>query len=92
MTLPQKQIIRELIELSVQSGFGCRYPLSPIAKKLGITELLYDGDTETGILWELGSHGKGYIDISHDGKYAGIYYQMVGMLENWVHRNAEPKG
>ena len=83
MTTEQKQICKELIRLSIEHGFGCRYPLAPIAEKFKIKEPLYDNDTNTGILWKLGPHGNGILDISHTGQSAGVDYDTHQMLENW---------
>ncbi len=70
MTENCKAICRELLKLSYSQGFDGGYPLQPIAEALQITEPLYDENTGTGILWELGSYGNGLLDVSHDGKYA----------------------
>ena len=83
MTPTQKAICRELIRLSIENGFGCLYPLAPIAKKLKIKRKLYDNNTNTGILWDLGPHGAGVIYVSPDGKSASIDYDQHHMVANW---------
>lgn len=85
MTADQKKICKEIIRLSIEHGFSCSYPLAPIAKKFGITETLYDVDTNTGILWELGPYGNGLLDIPHDGQSAGVDYDTHQLLEHWCH-------
>lgn len=94
MTLPQKQVLRELLNMSVEHGFGCLYPLAPIAAKLGITEPLYDNNTNTGLLWEFGPHGDGYINARGDWPEAaaGIAYHDAQTIENWTHQAQEPVG
>jgi hypothetical protein len=92
MTLPQKRICRELIQLSIEHGFGSLYPLAPIAEKLGITEVLYDNETNTGILWDLGPHGQGLLYIPHTGDCASVDYDTHQMLANWCHPRNEPVG
>lgn len=83
MTATQKAIVRELLRLSIDHGFGSRYLLAPIAEKLGITEPLYDNNTNAGALWEIGPHGKGYLDIGPDGKSAAIDYDQHELLKHW---------
>lgn len=94
MTLPQKLALRELLSQCIENGFSGSYPLAPIAAKLGITEPLYDNNTNTGLLWEFGPHGKGYVDASGDwpNAYAGISYDFAPMIENWTHRFSNPVG
>lgn len=94
MTLPQKLILRELLGMCIEHGFGGLYPLAPIAQKLGITEPLYDNNTNTGLLWEFGPHGSGYIFARGDwpNASAAIDYDTGRMIENWVHPKQEPVG
>lgn len=94
MTLDQKKVIRELLRLSVDQGFGCGYPLAPIAEKLGIKDPLYDNETNTGVLWDFGPYGKGFVDAHGDWPTAtaSISYDFAHMLENWVHPNSKPIG
>ena len=84
MTENQKAICRELLELSYGNGFNS-YPLKPIAAKLGITDILYDKNTETGILWELGAFGSGVIAVTDNGRglYAGVMRDTHEQLEAW---------
>lgn len=92
LTVPQKQIIRELIDLSIEEGFGTYYPLAPIAEKYGITEPLYDQNTETGVLWAVGPHGEGWVFVTRDGRSAAVSYSEHQMLANWCRPEAEPVG
>ncbi len=94
MTLDQKKVLRELLRQSIDSGFGCSYPLAPIAEKFGIKEPLYDNNTNTGLLWKFGPHDQGYIDASGDwpDAYASICYDFAGMIEAWTHPKQEPLG
>ena len=81
MNNKQEKIVQELITSSIKNGFDSCYPLQPIADKLGIKEVLYDNNTNTGLLWELGRFGSGILDISTDGKYASIDYNMSNLLK-----------
>ena len=94
MTLPQKRILRELLDMHIEHGFGGLYPLAPIAEKLGITEPLYDNNTNTGLLWEFGPHGDGTIYARGDwpDACASIEYGMASLIEKWVHPKQEPVG
>lgn len=92
MTLTQKQIIREVIDLSIQHGFGTYFPLAPIAAKYGIKELLYDNEKNTGALWDVGPHGEGWLDIPRDGSSASVSYEEHSMLANWCRHDAQPVG
>ena len=83
MSPEQKSICRELLKMSYEHGFGSGYYLAPIAEKLGITEVLYDNNTNTGILWELGPHGEGLLFISPDGESACVNMDTRGLLEHW---------
>ena len=76
MTPQQKAICRELLALAYKAGFGCYYPLAPIAAKLGIKRRLYDNNTNTGLLWNLGKHGSGLLDITTDGTAACVPYEL----------------
>jgi len=80
MTDIQKQILQELIDLSYDHGF-CYFPLAPIAKKFGIEEVLYDNNTNTGLLWNLGKFGKGYINV-HEDTSACICCDLLRHIEN----------
>lgn len=79
----QNQIIQELIKTAIKNGFESYYPLQPIADKLGIKEVLYDNNTNTGLLWELGNLRKGILDITTDGKYASISYNTAQIFKNY---------
>lgn len=94
MTLNQKLVLRELLNLSIENGFGCGYSLKPIADKLGITEPLYDENTSSGLLWKFGPYGDGYINARGDwpDSYASMSYDDGKMIENWVHPRSEPLG
>lgn len=94
MTIDQKKVLRELLHLSIENGFGCLYSLKPIADKLGITEPLYDNNTNTGVLWKFGPFGDGIINARGDwpDSCASISYHEAQMLENWVHPKSEPVG
>jgi len=94
MTLDQKKVLRELLAQSIEHGFGSGYPLAPIAAKLGITEPLYDNETNTGILWEFGPYGDGtiYAHGNWPDAYASIDYFFAPMIENWTHPRQEPLG
>lgn len=83
MSPEQKAVCKELLRMSYENGFGCAYPLAPIAKKLGITEVLYDNNTNTGILWELGPHGEGLLFIRHTGESASVSMDTRELLEHW---------
>lgn len=94
LTLNQKLVLRELLRLSVENGFGCLYDLQPIAEKLKITEPLYDGNTETGILWDFGPRGSGMIFV-HGHQWpetsAGISYDFHMMIENRCYLRPEER-
>lgn len=94
MTLPQKKVLRELLAQSIEHGFGSGYSLKRIAEKLGITEPLYDNNTNTGLLWEFGPYGSGTINARGDwpDAYASIGYDESHQLEHWVHPKSEPVG
>ncbi len=95
MTLDQKRALRELLQQSIDHGFGCSHSLSAIAKKLDISEPLYDNSTNTGLLWEFGPHGSGLIDARGDwpDAHASIDYSYgAPMIEAWTHSSQEPKG
>jgi hypothetical protein len=84
MTDQQKQVCRYLLSESVRHGFGNGYSLEPIAKEMGVTVLeLYDNNTNTGILWDLGPHGSGDIYVHHDGSFASVEYDMADILGHW---------
>lgn len=94
MTLPQKQVLRELLRMSIENGFGSGFSLKPIGEKLGISDILYDNNTNTGLLWEFGPHGDGIINARGDwpDSYASIAYHDAHMIENWVHPKSNPVG
>jgi len=52
---------------------------------VGITDILYDKNTETGILWELGAFGSGVIAVTDNGRglYAGVMRDTHEQLEAW---------
>lgn len=55
----QKAVVRRLLELTDECGRGY-YPLSMLAPLVGMTvPQLYDNNTNTGLLWEFGQHGRG---------------------------------
>lgn len=85
MTKEQKQIIRELLRLSYSNGFDSGYSLNEIAKKFNITDVLYDNETNTGILWEYGRHGNGMLSITDNGHgaYASVMCDAKDLLESW---------
>jgi len=76
----------------VEHGFGCLYPLAPIVEKLGITEKLYDTETSSGVLWDIGPHGSGLLYIPHSGDSASVDFETHAMLEHWSHPRSEPVG
>lgn len=80
--------------MSIEHGFGGGYPLAPIAEKFGITDPLYDNNTNTGLLWEFGPHGSGHINARGDWpkSYASISYDEAQQLEHWTHPKSEPVG
>lgn len=80
----QRAFCRALIKLCVNEGFGFAYEMQPIADGLGIKETLYDEDNSTGLLWELGPHGEGLLDISNNGKCASLYPETYQLLEHWA--------
>lgn len=94
MTLPQKKALRELLNMSIEHGFGGGFSLAKIAEKLGITEPLYDNNTNTGLLWEFGPHGSGIINARGDwpDSYASISYDESRLLDSWTHPKSEPVG
>lgn len=80
----QKIVVRKLLSLAYENGFGSFYSLKPIAETLGIkVSDLYDEDTESGHLWEYGPYGNGFLDISVDGKSACPNINMRDLLSNW---------
>lgn len=80
MTTTQKKICKKLIALSIEHGFGNLYPLQPIADELGIKEVLYDNNTNTGILWEFGPYGTGDLYFSPKGDSASVDYYVHEIL------------
>ena len=83
MNPQQKAICKELLQKSIHHGFNCRYPLAPIAEKLGIREELYNNKTHSGLIWELGAHGQGLLDIHPNGESAGIEWENHETVEHW---------
>lgn len=86
MTPDQKAVCRELLRECYDNGFNSRYPLEPIAKKLGITEVLYDNNTNTGILWDLGPHGNGFLTFGYEkdpATHAGVCMDTLDLCEHW---------
>lgn len=94
MTLDQKKVLRELLAQAVEHGFAPSYPLAPIAQKLGITEPLYDNNTNTGLLWQFGPHGSGLIYASGNwpDASASIDFDSAQMIGNYTHPRQEPVG
>lgn len=95
MTLEQKKVLRELLAQCIKYGFDASHPLKPIADKLGITEPLYDNNTNTGLLWKFGPHGDGLISASGNwpDAYASIdYHYGAAMIEGWTHPQSHPIG
>jgi hypothetical protein len=88
LTKAQQLICNDLLNLCIENGFGHLYALGPIAAKHEITEILYDNNTNTGILWELGKHGNGLLDVSNDGETAGIPWECHGWVEREIARSA----
>ena len=82
MTTTQKKICKKLISLSIEHGFGVLYSLQPIADDLGIKEVLYDNNTNTGILWEFGQYGSGVLYFSSTGDSASVDYYTHDILAN----------
>jgi hypothetical protein len=82
MNKQQKQIIHELLKLSIENGFDCYYPLKPIVEKLGITEELYNEETESGLLWPYANWTMGAVWMDGDGN-ASISWEQHDMLEHW---------
>ena len=92
MTTQQKRICRYLIDQSIQNGFGAGYPLEPIAKELGLTCLdLYDNNTNTGVLWELGQHGEGLLYVQPEGEWASVSYDTHELLKHWCAETREER-
>jgi hypothetical protein len=87
-TPAQALIVRDLLDLCIENGFGSHYSLGPIADKHNINEVLYDNSTNTGILWELGRHGSGIISIDNDGETAGIQWECATIVEALLSRAA----
>ncbi|RRJ96815.1 hypothetical protein Ga0100231_023905 [Opitutaceae bacterium TAV4] len=82
MTPIQKKICCDLLAQCVEHGFGSSHSLKPIAQKHGLTvKEIYDNETNTGILWDLGPHGQGLIDVRNDS--ATVYYETHDMLAHW---------
>ncbi len=94
MTLNQKKILRELLNQSIESGFHIGYPLRPIGVKLGILEVLYDNNTNTGLLWGFGPHGDAMIGARGNwpNAYASISYTYAYQIELLTHPKSPPLG
>lgn len=84
----RRHFFRELLYLSDKDGYDSAYPLAPIAAELGIESgrFLYDGDTETGLLWGYGGNmgENGMLHISDDGIYASVAIETRDLLKNWA--------
>lgn len=78
MLYHQKLICRELFKLSYESGFHS-YPLSMVAEKIGLPLEQVLGEAEF-----MGPDGQGLLDVSPDGKSAGINFDMREFLEDWT--------
>lgn len=83
MTPNQRAICRELLRLNYDKGFGEMFYLPTIAAKLKISEPLYDDNTETGLLWDLGPKGEALLEVTDDGKWAGVNFEARDMVEAW---------
>lgn len=75
---------RLLLELSYEHGFHY-FPLSVLAESLSVrSEALYDNDTNTGVLWSLGPHGEGALDVTSDGTAIGIPRGETAWIERVI--------
>ena len=86
LTSLQKAVLNRLLRHAYQDGFGSYYPLQPIATELGLTvEQLYDNETNTGVLWELGPHGNvGLIEVlPGEWTSARVPIDVRGLAEAW---------
>ncbi len=85
MNADQGAIIRALIACSYSGGFDTAYPLDKIleACRLPPETVLYDEDTESGLLWQLGCDG--FVDVQDHGhgQYASIAMESLSRLEAW---------
>ena len=86
----QKTLCRALLDLSYESGFR-GYPIRMLAERTGVPEKeIFDAETETGHLWELGLHGSGSyagflsLDHSPSGSYVIIMSDTRETLEKYV--------
>ncbi len=79
-------ICRQLLLMSWEHGFDCNYPLEPIVEKVRLEvpgvdlSVMHDVDTNTGLLWNLGPYGEGFLSVTMDGKSAGVVREMHEML------------
>lgn len=80
MTDKQKKVIKALIELADEYGRGL-FPLSLVSEKSGVTDLLFDPNTETGVMWEISQFDKGFIYIH--GSSACINVDLEDQLKRW---------
>ncbi len=82
MTDLQKKALLLLIRTADDNGYAHVHPLGPIAEKCGLTVAeLYDSNTESGILFEFGPQGAGYIEVC--GTRAVPVRETRDMLEGW---------
>lgn len=87
MTPIQKAFVRELLRLAYSQGFDSSHLLAPIAEKLCVppSEVLYDNETNTGLLWELGDYGSGLLEFnqSEPATHACVCFDMKELAEHW---------
>lgn len=84
MNEKQKLACRELLRLSYANGFDSAYPLASIATQLGsTTQELYNGNTETGLLFEFGEKGNALLWFTNSGDAAGVCVETKDLLEAW---------
>jgi len=89
-----KLICIELLKKSVEYGFDSFYELQPIADKLGITEEIYNIETQSGLLWGLGGNiGEihGLLDVDHEGTQALVHWETHDLLEAWSFLTSEER-
>jgi hypothetical protein len=87
MTNDQKKIIKRLIALSIDNGFGTFFDVSEICKEEGISPdiVIHDEDKEEGILWAYGPYGNGMLSFSQgDQLHASVSYDTHELLANWA--------
>lgn len=78
MTDLQKQVIRNLLNLCYQHGF-CSYSLKDV---IDIEEkLLFNRDTEDGLLYDIAQFGKNYVEIERGS--IRLNFDLRTQLERW---------